>query len=206
MSFGSPSWRPLQWRGKTGCAFQSTGYTPSVRFAGSEVPSNPTAFNRGMIAPGNHNFERFAALCNTPEVEPRRLRRSGRLRASPTVGVCKTGGHTIQRRTLPQPRFARQLPQRGSQGCFAPGNDGSQGGFAARVAKMATPATLSINCLLVQSSRVIEDCNFRRNCYTIRQHLIHCVPCAAKDTQEGNLHECHWKNRKESRKQIPELL
>ena len=34
-------------------------------------------FNHGMIAPGNHNFERFAALCNTPEVEPRRLRRSG---------------------------------------------------------------------------------------------------------------------------------
>ena len=23
-------------------------------------------FNYGMIAPGNHNFERFAALCNTP--------------------------------------------------------------------------------------------------------------------------------------------
>ena len=35
-------------------------------------------FNHGMIAPGNHNFERFAALCNTPEVEPRRLRRPGR--------------------------------------------------------------------------------------------------------------------------------
>ena len=35
------------------------------------------AFNRGMIATGNHNFERFAALCNTPEVEPRRLRREG---------------------------------------------------------------------------------------------------------------------------------
>ena len=27
-----------------------------------------------MIATGNHNFERFAALCNTPEVEPRALR------------------------------------------------------------------------------------------------------------------------------------
>ena len=23
-------------------------------------------FNYGMIAPGNHHFERFAALCNTP--------------------------------------------------------------------------------------------------------------------------------------------
>ena len=31
-----------------------------------------------MIAPGNHNFERFAALCNTLSGEPRRLRRSGR--------------------------------------------------------------------------------------------------------------------------------
>ena len=30
-------------------------------------------FNSGMIAPGNHHFERFAALCNTPEGEPRRL-------------------------------------------------------------------------------------------------------------------------------------
>ena len=29
------------------------------------------AFNRGMIATGNHDFERSAALCNTPEVEPR---------------------------------------------------------------------------------------------------------------------------------------
>jgi len=27
-----------------------------------------------MIATGNHDFERFAALCNTPEVEPRVLR------------------------------------------------------------------------------------------------------------------------------------
>ena len=41
------------------------------------------AFNRGMIATGNHNFERFAALCNTPEVEPRRLRCTGRLAGDP---------------------------------------------------------------------------------------------------------------------------
>ena len=32
------------------------------------------AFNHGMIAPGNHNFERFAALCNTPKGAPRALR------------------------------------------------------------------------------------------------------------------------------------
>ena len=34
-------------------------------------------FNSGMIAPGNHHFERFAALCNTLPGEARRLRRSG---------------------------------------------------------------------------------------------------------------------------------
>ena len=28
-------------------------------------------FNFGMIATGNHNFERFAALCNTPGGKPR---------------------------------------------------------------------------------------------------------------------------------------
>ena len=39
---------------------QPTEYTPSVS------PFGLTAFSRGMIATGNHNFERFAALCNTP--------------------------------------------------------------------------------------------------------------------------------------------
>ncbi len=137
-----------------------------------------------MIAPGNHNFERFAALCNTPggsqelrrfwqvpfnkalccvsfgspgwrplrlavlnqkcvpsnEIhplsQPVRAARSprggakcgfaagGRLRASPTVGAAKTGSTYHYRSTLPQPRFAQQLPQRGSQGCFAPGGGG----------------------------------------------------------------------------------
>ena len=38
-----------------------------------------------MIATGNHNFERFAALCNTLSGEPRRLRRSGRLVGDPYV-------------------------------------------------------------------------------------------------------------------------
>ena len=42
--------------------------TPSVS------PFGLPASNHGMIATGNHNFERFAALCNTPEVEPRALR------------------------------------------------------------------------------------------------------------------------------------
>ena len=68
-----------------------------------------------MIATGNHNFERPAALCNTLSGEPRRLRRSGRLRASPTVRV---ESRTIQRST-----HFRQL----------------LGGCAARVANLATP-------------------------------------------------------------------
>ena len=49
----------------TRCVFHSTPPQPRVCSA---------AFNHGMIAPGNHNFERFAALCNTPKVEPRALR------------------------------------------------------------------------------------------------------------------------------------
>ena len=63
------------------------------------------------------------------------LRRSGRLRASPTVGYAKSLAYTIQRSTPPQSdlpvpkcRQIRQLPQRWSQG-----------GCAARVAKLATP-------------------------------------------------------------------
>ena len=51
-----------------GVRYESTHDTPSVS------PFGLLAFNSGMIATGNHNFERFAALCNTPEVEPRALR------------------------------------------------------------------------------------------------------------------------------------
>ena len=36
----------------------------------SVSPFGLTAFNRGMIATGNHNFEKFAALCNTLSVAP----------------------------------------------------------------------------------------------------------------------------------------
>ena len=65
-------------------------------------------FNHGMIAPGNHNFERFAALCNTPEVEPRALRAGvchspnrsvpspcGRLIAAPTISRNTEKGTTF---------------------------------------------------------------------------------------------------------------
>ena len=44
-----------------------------------------------MIATGNHNFEKFAALCNTLSGEPRRLRRSGRQVGDPY------GAHSIYR-------------------------------------------------------------------------------------------------------------
>ena len=53
---------------RTGSIFHSSNDTPSVS------PFGLPAFNSGMIATGNHNFKRFAALCNTPEVEPRALR------------------------------------------------------------------------------------------------------------------------------------
>ena len=54
--------------------------------AGAKVsPFGLPAFNRGMIATGNHNFEKFAALCNTLSGEPRRLCRSGRQVGDPYV-------------------------------------------------------------------------------------------------------------------------
>ena len=40
----------------------------------SVSPFGLPAFNRGMIATGNHNFEKFAALCNTLSGAPRALR------------------------------------------------------------------------------------------------------------------------------------
>ena len=42
-----------------------------------------------MIATGNHNFEKFAALCNTLSGEPRRLRRSGRQVVDPYRVIAK---------------------------------------------------------------------------------------------------------------------
>ena len=50
------------------CLNKVTHDTPSVS------PFGLPAFNCGMIATGNHNFERFAALCNTLPGEARALR------------------------------------------------------------------------------------------------------------------------------------
>ena len=56
--------------------------------AGAKVsPFGLPAFSRGMIATGNHNFERFAALCNTPKGAPRALR-AGRM--LPAYKITKT--------------------------------------------------------------------------------------------------------------------
>ena len=49
----------------TSCVYRSAPPQLRVRSA---------AFNSGMIATGNHNFEKFAALCNTPVGAPRALR------------------------------------------------------------------------------------------------------------------------------------
>ena len=43
-----------------------------------------------MIATGNHNFERFAALCNTLPGEARALRASGSPARRPLQWLCKT--------------------------------------------------------------------------------------------------------------------
>ena len=53
------------------CVFCSV---PIFRSAPPQLRIRSAAFNSGMIATGNHNFERFAALCNTPEGAPRALR------------------------------------------------------------------------------------------------------------------------------------
>ena len=64
-----------------------------------------------MIATGNHNFERFAALCNTLSGEPRRLRRSGRLRASPT-GAGETIGYQQQTKRTPSASLRSAAPSK----------------------------------------------------------------------------------------------
>ena len=58
--------------------------------AGAKVsPFGLPAFNSGMIATGNHNFEKFAALCNTLSGEPRRLRRNGSPSWRPLQRQCR---------------------------------------------------------------------------------------------------------------------
>ena len=70
-------------------------------------------FNFGMIATGNHNFERFAALCNTLPGEARALRASG----SPSWRPLQTQKFlaiSIQRTTqFRSLREAKSLPYNG---------------------------------------------------------------------------------------------
>ena len=75
--------------------------------------------------------------------EPRRLRRSGCL-VGDTYRYGNTHGQIpFQHSTLPQPRFAQQLPQRGSQG-----------GFAARVT-----CWLSMRILEMSSRGTVNCCS-----------------------------------------------
>ena len=64
---------------------EAEGFVRQLSKNPSVSPFGLPAFNRGMIATGNHNFEKFAALCNTLSGEPRRLRRSGRQVGDPYV-------------------------------------------------------------------------------------------------------------------------
>ena len=50
------------------------GHNSIQRTTPPQLRIRSAAFNSGMIATGNHNFERFAALCNTPAGAPRALR------------------------------------------------------------------------------------------------------------------------------------
>jgi hypothetical protein len=85
-----------------------------------------------MIATGNHNFERFAALCNTPggsqgevaaadSMQCTRLFRKLRVAklATPTNGGAKSGAFSIQRSTTPPPHV-RSAPF--NSGMIATGN------------------------------------------------------------------------------------
>ena len=56
---------------------EAEGFVRKLSNNPSVSPFGLPAFNSGMIATGNHNFERFAALCNTPEGAPRALRARG---------------------------------------------------------------------------------------------------------------------------------
>ena len=87
-------------------------------------------FNFGMIATGNHNFERFAALCNTPEVEPRRLRRSGSPGWRPLQAQKLSVYERVVTGWVREPTYRCKL------------RAALSGGIAARVAKLATPTEL----------------------------------------------------------------
>ena len=101
----------------------SSRHPSSASLAGSEVPSSLAASPRGKPR-GSCGSWFHSTFCTVPSANGR-LRRSGRQVGDPYNGYAKPGACTIQRSTLPQPRFAQQLPQRGSQGCFAPENCGS---------------------------------------------------------------------------------
>ena len=84
---------------------QPTEYTPSASLRSA-------AFNRGMIATGNHHFERFAALCNTPGGSQGGCAAGGRLIAS----LARAEQFKLPVESLPLQVDLGQIPQEvGSQ-------------------------------------------------------------------------------------------
>ena len=63
-----------------------------------------------MIATGNHNFERFAALCNTLSGEPRRLRRCGSPNWRPLQGAGETIGSQQPTKYTPSASLCSAAP------------------------------------------------------------------------------------------------
>ena len=65
----------LPWKGRWLSVSETGGVCASPECENPSVsPFGLPPLNSGMIATGNHNFERFAALCNTLSGEPRALR------------------------------------------------------------------------------------------------------------------------------------
>ena len=121
----------LPWKGRWLSVSETGGVCSSTeRENPSDSPFGLPAFNRGMIATGNHNFERFAALCNTlggsQGVEDLRLHHStGCFRESGVAGgfypplQSQREAGSIHPTAPPQSAYGCQLPQRGRRGRFA---------------------------------------------------------------------------------------
>ena len=81
----------------------------------------------------------------------------------PWKGRCRTN---VRRRGL-SVKLSKKTPQSARSGCQLP-FQGSQGGFAARVARLATPTSL---ILLIMRSYIFNSCN-RRDDATGRLHEL----------------------------------
>ena len=82
-------------------------------------PASPRGKPRGSCGSWFHS-----TFCTVPSANGRLRRWRVAKLATPTGCGENHWLAANQRGTLPQPRYAQQLPQRGSQGCFAPGTAG----------------------------------------------------------------------------------